>query len=242
MVAIRMNSSDCYNFDWEQYREQIDKCVSKKYFLDYTPDGIEAVEFDAFYISKRYKILYIPISKNASTSLKNLIDFEPVYQVPNVQSQFDLEIPEEYKKEYKILVVTRHPKDRWISGFNQFLSEVGVYLSTPNSRDILLELKNKKFIFDGHTLPQFRFIDYCFQPSKINFDINLIRIDEFFEQKISDFIGCEVPIKKKNLMDGEYLKIKNYELCCKIFNDYCLRHQKFIDVYSQDYVLYNNSK
>lgn len=237
-----MNSSDLYNFDWDEYRKKIDECISKKYFLDYNPINIQPVEFDAFYISKKYKILYIPISKNASTSLKNLIDFEPVYQLPKVQSQFDIEIPEEYKKEYKIMVITRHPKDRWISGFNQFLSEVGIYLDSRDSKDILLELKSNKFIFDGHTLPQFSFIDYCFQPSLDNFDINLIKMDDLFEKKLSDFIGCDIKLMKKNLMEKEYLKIKNYEFCYKIFTDFCLRQKKFLDVYSQDYLLYNCSK
>ena len=139
------------------------------------------------------------------------------------------------------MVVTRHPKDRWISGFNQFLSDVGVYLSS-NPKDILLELKNNKFIFDGHTLPQFSFIDYCFQPSTVNFKINLIKMDYCFDQKLSEFIGVEVKTKKKNLMQREHLKFKNHEFCYKIFTDFCLRQQKFVDVYSQDYVLYNNSK
>lgn len=235
-----MNSSDFDDFDWKEYKNKVDECVSKKYFLDYMPND-DPLEFDAFYISKKYKILYIPISKNASTSLKNLIDFEPVYQTPKSQSQFDLEIEGKYKKEYKIMVVTRHPKDRWISGFNQFLSDVGVYLSS-NPKDILLELKNNKFIFDGHTLPQFSFIDYCFQPSTVNFKINLIKMDYCFDQKLSEFIGVEVKTKKKNLMQREHLKFKNHEFCYKIFTDFCLRQQKFVDVYSQDYVLYNNSK
>ena len=237
-----MNSSDYCNFYWVGYKKQVDACVSKKYFLDYNPVDIKEEEFDAFYVSERYKILYIPISKNASTSLKTLIDFEPVYQIPKVQSQFDLEILEEYKKKYKVLVVTRHPKDRWVSGFNQFLSDVGIYLASKESRDILLELKKNKFIFDGHTLPQFSFIDYCFQPSKINFKIHLIKMDQNFDKNLSDFIGCDVTVNKKNLMEREHLKIKNHEICYKIFNDYCLRQTKFIDVYNQDYILYNVSK
>lgn len=237
-----MNSSDFCTFDWIEYRKQIDDCVSKKYFLDYNSIDIEPEEFDAFYISKKYKILYIPISKNASTSLKTLIDFEPVYQIPKVQSQFDLEILDEYKQEYKILVITRHPKDRWISGFNQFLSDVGIYLASKESKDILLELKNNKFIFDGHTLPQFSFIDYCFQPSKINFDIHLIKMGENFDKRLSEFIGLDISLTKKNLMESEYLKVKNHEICYKIFNDYCLRQKKFIDIYNQDYLLYNSSK
>lgn len=242
MVILQMNSSDFSDFDWIEYRKQVDECVSKKYFLDYNPIDIEPEEFDAFYVSERYKILYIPISKNASTSLKTLIDFEPVYQTPKVQSQFDLVIPDEYKQHYRVLVVTRHPKDRYVSGFNQFLSDVGTYLASKESKDILFELKKNKFIFDGHTLPQFSFIDYCFQPSKINFDIHLIKMDQNFDNKLSDFIGCDVAVDKKNLMEIEYLKIKNHEICYKIFNDYCLRQQKFIDIYRQDYVLYENSK
>lgn len=239
---LQMNSSDFYNFDWVEYRKQVDDCVSKKYFLDYHPVGIQPEKFDAFYVSKKHKILYIPISKNASTSLKTLIDFEPVYQVPKVQSQFDLEIPDEYKKEYKILIVTRHPKERWISGFNQFLSGIGIFLSSIDAKDIILELKNNKFIFDGHTLPQFSFIDYCFQPSMIDFNIHLIKMDEYFENKISDFVGCNLTVIKKNLMETEYLKIKNHEICYRIFNDFCLRQKKFLNVYHQDYLLYDNSK
>lgn len=237
-----MISSNYQNFDWKKYRLQIDECVSKKYFLDYNPVEVESVEIDQFYISKKYKILYIPISKNASTSLMELIDFEPIYKSLKFENEFDLEIPEEYKNEYKIIVITRHPKDRWISGFNEILSEFGIHLLSKDAKSILVELKNKKFIFDGHTLPQFSFIDYCFKPSIKSFNINLLKIDENFDKKLSDFIGVDIKIKRKNLMDGEYLKIKNYEMICKIFNDYCLRQQKFIDVYYQDYVLYENSK
>jgi hypothetical protein len=236
-----MNSLDLLNFDWEKYKKDIDICVSKKYFLDYNPSVIDE-GFDAFYVSKKHKILYIPISKNASTSLKDSLDFEPVYQVPNRHREFDLQIPEEYKREYKILVIVRHPKERWISGFNQFLSDVGIYLSTSDAKDVLLELKNKKFIFDGHTLPQLRFIDYCFQPSDINFDINLIRMDHNFESKLVDFIGEDFKIKEKNLMEKEHLKIQNHEVCHKIFNDYCMRQQQFINAYKEDYNLYKNSK
>ena len=75
-----------------------------------------------------------------------------------------------------------------------------------------------------------------------NFDIHFIKMDEYFNKKLSDFIGCDIFVSKKNLMEREYLKIKNHEICYKIFNDYCLRQKKFIDIYNQDYLLYNSSK
>jgi hypothetical protein len=236
-----MRTSDYYNFDWSSYKSLVDSAVSKKYFLDYNVIDQVEFEYDAFYVSERYKLLYLPISKNASTSLKNSLDFEPIYQVPKIGNQFDLEIPEEYKRDYKIFVLIRHPKDRWISGFNEFLSEYSFYLKDSNSKEVILELKNKKFIFDGHTLPQFSFIDYCFSPSTIDFKLNLITLDGDIDAKISDL--CQEPVKLnyKNSMSRDQLKIDNYELCYKIFNDYCLKQKKFLDLYKQDYVLYGNS-
>lgn len=236
-----MNPLTLKDFNWDEYNKLIDDVVSKKYFLDYNIEESIEEDLDAFYVSERYKILYIPISKNASTSLKNSIDFKPIYQTPKVSSKFDLELPEKYKKEYKILVITRHPKDRWISGFNEFLCDLNIDLSNHTSKDILLELKNKKFIFDGHTLPQLKYIDYCFELNSTDFEINLIKIDQDINKKLSEFIGEDIKIKSKNLMHKDELKVKNFEFCYKIFTDYCLKHQKFIDVYKQDYTLYQNS-
>ena len=67
-------------------------------------------------------------------------------------------------------------------------------------------------------------------------------MDQNFDKKLSDFIGCDITVNKKNLMEREHLKLKNHEICYKIFTDFCLRQQKFLDVYSQDYLLYNCSK
>lgn len=236
-----MKVSTLKGFDWDQYNNLIDNVVSKKYFLDFKQEVQTEEPFDAFYVSEKHKVLYIPISKNASTSIKSSLGFEPIYQIPKVNFKFDLELAEKYKKEYKILIITRHPKDRWISGFNQFLCDLDVDLSNHTSKDILLELKNKKFIFDGHTLPQLKYIDYCFQPSKIDFSINLISMDGNIDKKLSDFFGEDIKIKTKNFTSRDTLKSHNYEICYKIYTDYCIRHKKFTEVYKQDYTLYQES-
>lgn len=236
-----MKISNYLNFDWESYRKLIDHSVSKKYFLDYNTSNQTEFEFDAFYVSEKYRLLYIPISKNASTSLKKSLDFKPVYQIPKLKNKFDLEIPEEYKRDYKIFVLVRHPKDRWISGFNEFLSEYGFYLKSNNSKEVFLELKNKKFIFDGHTLPQFSFIDYCFAPSNIDFDLTLINLDGNLDEKISTLCKEDVKLYHTNIMNSDQLKVDNYEICYNIFNDYCLKQKKFVDLYEEDYKIYKQS-
>ena len=241
LKTTEMRVSDYWNFDWESYRELVDSVVSKKYFLDYNLEVNSDIKFDAFYISERYQLLYIPISKNASTSLKNSLDFKPVYQTPKTGKKFDLEIPENYRKSYKIFTLIRHPKDRWISGFNEFLSEYGFYLKNNTSRKVIFELKNKKFVFDGHTLPQFSFIDYCFCPDGMNFELNLINLEGDINTKLSNLCQESVKINYKNSMTNDQLKIDNYELCYKIFNDYCLKQKKFLDLYKQDYILYKKS-
>lgn len=237
-----MRVSEYKNFDWESYRGLVDQSVSKKYFLDYSVTEQIDFEFDAFYVSERYKLLYIPISKNASTSLKTSLDFKPIYQVPKIDKKFDLEIPEVYKREYTIFTLIRNPKDRWISGFNEFLSEYNYYLKDNKSKEVIIELKNKKFIFDGHTLPQFSFIDYCFSPSELDFELNLISLDGDLDIKLSKLCQEEVKIYYNNSMYNDELKINNYELCYKIFNDYCMKQKKFLDLYKQDNILYKNTK
>lgn len=231
------------DFDWKEYRNLVNSSVSKKFFIDYELTSDNVQEFDAFYVSEKYKILYIPISKNASTSLKKSLDFYPVYQVPKLNSLFDLNLPTKYKVEYKIIVIIREPKERWISGFNEFLSHHSIFLLDKDSRkEVISELKNKKYIFDGHTLPQFSFIDYCFQPSEIDFDLHLIKMDKNIEDKLSSIIGSKVTIEYRNHAIEDTLKIENYKYCEKILNQYCLKDKNFIDLYNQDLLLYNQSK
>lgn len=238
-----MRISHYKNFNWDFYRDLVDKSVSKKYFLDYKLTEDNAKKFDAFYKSNNSKVIYIPISKNASTSVKKSLKFSPVYQVPKINCLFDLEIPEKYKFDYKIIVIIRNPNSRWISGFNEFLSDLNISLPNKLGRvEVMKELKNKKFIFDGHTLPQFSFIDYCFQPSDIDFDIELVKLDDNLDSKISNIIGDEVKITKNNTVIKDGLKLINYEYCKKILEDYCLKDPTFIELYKQDWDLYNHSK
>lgn len=239
-----MKISKFKDFDWDHYRTIVDGSVSKKYFLDYELPENNTSKIDAFYISKKYKILYIPISKNASTSFKASLDFFPYYIKPKSNTFFDLYIPEKYKLEYKIVALTRDPYSRWVSGLNEFISSFDISFSDKESMyPILNELKNKKFIFDGHTLPQFSFLDYCFQPSKIDFNINLYKIDDDnLDEKISSLIGQKIKLKKQNCFDQDALKIKNYFFCKKILDQYCLNNSTFLELYKQDLMIYNNSK
>jgi len=236
-----MKVSEYFDFDWKKYRNFIDQTVSKKYFLDYFITEHINEPIDSFYVSEKYKILYIPISKNASTSIKNSLDFKPIYQVPKLKNKFDLEIPEHYLQSYKIFAIIRDPRSRWISGFNQILSEYNFSLKDKNSKEILLELKNKKFIFDGHTLPQLSFIDYCFSPSNFDFELYLIKLDKNIDEKISELCQENIKIKYDNGMIKDQLKIFNYNFCCEVHDNYCLKEKKFIDLYEQDFNLYKNS-
>ena len=190
-------------------------------------DKIEYIFKDPkYYVSPKNKLIYFKIDKCASTSVIECLtkqsDFIPVY---------DSDLHTEKKiTRYNVFTVIRDPKSRWISGLNQFIYE-------EVSRDIIEgELKNHKFIFDGHTLPQVNFLPSCTD------NIILLRLDRNLNQKISLLLGENVELKHKNTTSSDTHKKNNLNFCKKMFETYCERNPRYYQTYEFDYRLFNISK
>lgn len=234
------------DFDWERYNNLILNSISYEYFpkeeLELQPDrGFEFLEL------KDEKIIYIPISKNASTSIANSFNFTSVKIPLSGESRFsahNLDIPEKYKNGYKFFAITRDPRQRWVSGVNEFLNiyhykEIDFDGDIVGSRTKFLdELKYNKFIFDFHTIPQLSWIGFCF---KNNLDITLFKLDENLSEKVSQITKKEITISNDNTINKYKYKLKNYKFCYDILTRYCMRNEKFLDLYKMDSRLYNNS-
>lgn len=232
-----------YNLDWQKYNDLVYNSISFKYFPEEEFKIETITPVDILYELEEEKIIYIPISKNASTSITNSLNFRPIttFVPPNSKFYVDyIDIPEKYRNGYKFLVVTRDPKKRWISGINEFLNERSDFDEDDiRSYDkFIVELKNNKFIFDCHTRPQFSWINFCF---KYDLDITFLRLDENLNEKISNVLGREVIINHYNPIEKYESKIKIYNFCYNILTKYCMKNKNFLDLHEMDFYLYNNS-
>lgn len=239
--------NEIHNLDWDEYNNLVYDSISFEYIpkqnLEIQPDqSFEVLEL------KEEKIIYIPIAKNASTSIINSLNFTPIkFSIPqNSRCCIDLQhldIPEKYKNEYKFFTITREPRQRWRSGINEFLNSPHYKASfdgdEKESRSkFLTELESNKFIFDFHTVPQLPWTSFCF---KNNLDVTFFKLDENLSEKISSILKRDVTITHDNAMQHYTDKVKNYKFCYDLLTRYCMRNKKFLELYKMDSYLYNNS-
>lgn len=235
------------NFDWEEYNKLVYDSMSFEYFQKESLE-FQSQKFFEVYVLEEEKIIYIPIAKNASTSIINSLNFTSVKFpiIPSSKFCIDikyLEIPERYKKEYKFFSVTRNPKQRWISGINEFLyspDHEQIYFDNDKKfSDIFLtELKNNKFIFDFHTIPQLPWVSFCFT---YDLDLTLFKLDGDLSEKISSMLKRPTIINHDNKMQDYTWKVYSYDLCQDLFAKYVMNNKNFSDLYKMDFYLYNNS-
>lgn len=259
--------TEIYNLNWKEYNNFVHDSISLKY---YPKDKLEIRNKKAIqlmYRLKEEKVIYIPITKNACTSITNSLDLIPIrsslsrnFKDHNVFNTFInyIDIPKEYRTGYKFFVITRNPEDRWVSGINEYLNySLGAFkrstLLHPHYRrdlggfngdekqflkEILCEVINNKFIFDCHTRPQLSAIHFCF---KYNLDITFLKLDKNLNEKISDILKKKVIISHDNCTVDFKYKLKNYKLCHDILTKYCMQNNNFLDLFKMDYYLYNSS-
>jgi hypothetical protein len=187
------------------------------------------------YKSSERKLIYLKVDKCASSSLIECLttesNFNPIYEIKNFSY---------YKKNYKSFAVIRDPKSRWISGLNEFMTYmIG---DEKTSKDYIEdELKENKFIFDGHTLPQISFLHWH---KYVNFNnLEIIRLNKNLNQKISKLIDKNIQLKFINSTyhESDVNKIKNLNFCKEMFESYCEKNFKYYQTYEFDYRLYNLS-
>ena len=188
------------------------------------------------YVSSEKKLIYLRISKCASSSLVEGLTreggFNPIYAIENFLY---------YKNNYKSFAVIRDPKSRWISGLNELMSRI--IKDGKKSKDYIQdELKENRFIFDGHTVPQISFL-HCHKYVNFN-NLEIIRLNKNLNQKISKLIDKDIQLR---FMNSTYHgrnnadKIKNLNFCKEMFESYCEKNSKYYETYEFDYRLYNLS-
>jgi hypothetical protein len=235
---------DIYNLDWEKYNTSVFNSISYQYYPKEELDLRPGMMVEPLLELEEEKIIYVSIAKNASTSIINSLNFTPIKIPLQLDCPFLIDIPEKYRSGYKYFVVTRDPKERWISGINEFLNiyhHQGVDFDgdKKGSRNkFLMELKNNKFIFDGHTEPQVSRMRFCF---KYDLDITFLKLDENLNEKISDILKRKITITRDNTSEKFEFKLKNYKFCQDILNEYCMKNKHFLDLYEMDFYLYNHS-
>jgi len=235
--------NEIYNLDWKEYNNLVYNSISFKYF----PKDIESDKgVEVLYELEKEKVVYVLITKNASTSVINSLNFVPIsFIIKPFYSGIDsLDIPEKYRSGYKFVIITRDPKQRWISGINEFIYQ---YLYERSDFDgdekefrntFLLELKDNKFIFDFHTVPQLSCINFCF---KYDLDITFLKLDNTLNDKISSIVKRQVYLSHENLTKEHNYKLKNYKFCYDALINYCIRNKNFLNLYKMDSYLYNSS-
>ncbi len=235
---------EIYNLDWKKYNTSVFNSISHQYFPKEELNPSPGMLVGPLLELEGEKIIYAPIAKNASTSITNSLNFTPIKIPLQLDCPFLIDIPEKYRSGYKFFVVTRNPKERWISGINEFLTiydDQGVDFHGDGKgyyNKFLMELKNNKFIFDGHTEPQVSIMRFCF---KYDLDITFLKLDENLNEKISSILKRKVIINHDNISEKFEFKLENYKFCHDILTKYCMKNKNFLDLYEMDFYLYNHS-
>lgn len=131
--------TEIYNLDWEKYNNFVHNSIS---FNHYPKDKLEIQtkkSVQLMYKLEEEKVIWIPITKNASTSITNSLkptpirssllqkskhygeEINPHKDVFNTFLNY-IDIPKKYRSDYRFFVITRNPEDRWVSGLNEYLN------------------------------------------------------------------------------------------------------------------------
>lgn len=130
------------------------------------------------YISHKYKIIFIPIPKNGSTSIRKIPEFK--FKQDKIFYYMDGILHDEYK----VFTVIRNPVERIVSGYVETIlrgynnkSFDYLWIKDPRKRfkQFIVELEER--IFDPHLWPQhYLLTDYN---NKYFKNVRLLNFDEF---------------------------------------------------------------
>lgn len=186
-------------------------------------------------INYELKLIFITINKCAGSSLREYLYYKNFDIIDNNKINDDF-IIDKIDNNFNFYSVIRNPKDRYISGLNQFMFNTETECEWDKKKFIEENIKNNKFIFDEHLLPQNESICKVF---KFNKKINFIRFDNNLSKKISYIL------KDKSIMpiinSSKEKKNCNLNFCIKLYNQYCEKNIKFYDLYKKDFELYKIS-
>jgi hypothetical protein len=183
---------------------------------------------DEWCIDKKKNIIFLCITKCASTSLKKCLE-QIEYEI-TIYDRLESDIAK--YKNVQFYSIIREPESRYISGLNFFINR---YFQGNNLNLIEQNLNKEKFIFDEHTLCQHYFLDKIIK----HHNVNLIRLDKNINEKISDILGVNVSLPRLNSLDEQK---NNYtEFCKDMYKKYCVNNENYLNLYDKDYSLYNSS-
>ena len=167
------------------------------------------------------KICFITINKNAGSSIREglkchgfnnvLVDYQYLSRYLYLLGGF------------KFYTFVRDPDQRYISGLSEFLF---LYYKKFNEDYIEKNLKEDKFIFDHHTIPQ---------SDNIIDGTHVFKLDSNISDTISTLINESVYIP---LLNSSNIKINfsaQFDFCAKMHERYCLNNQAYMNLYQRDF-------
>mgnify|MGYP003114097964 CR=1 FL=1 len=200
-------------------------CSDFTFQLQKNRQHIHPEGFHDCFLRRSDKIIFMHVDKCASSSMSSLLReiglTDMSFRVKNINATKKYFL----KNNYNFYSISRCPKDRYISGLQEFIKNYNPPLDLIES-----SLKSNKFIFDEHTSPQVCFLFLCDGRCKN------IKLDNNISNKISKILNRDVILPKKN---NSIQEIKN--ISEKLFKDYCENNPQFIDLYKEDFLMYERS-
>lgn len=184
-------------------------------------------------INYELKIIFITINKCAGSSLRQYLSHKKFDIIDNNDICDDF-IINKIINNFIFYSVIRNPKDRYISGLNEFIYQTAY--NCDNKKFVEDNIKHNKFIFDEHLLPQNESV--C-EILKYNKKINFIRMDNNLSKKISHILNNENLMPTTNTFKDK--KICNLNFCIKMYEKYCEKNTIFHELYKKDFELYDIS-
>jgi len=173
------------------------------------------------YRSEKYNLIFVHVSKNATTSIKAIKEFE--FTQDNI-----LRFRQEELRRYTIFTVVRSPKTRFISAYLEILSRASMdsphilkypfyWCKDQRNRFLMFLDELERECFDVHLLPQYYFLsDHTGNPFKFNYVLNLENLNLEFKKMQYD-LGIEPMFEltnkntsqeKNQSLDSFILKVK----------------------------------
>ena len=185
------------------------------------PDGRYYKEWS---VNFEKKICIITINKCAGSSIRNCL-FDYGFTVGLIDYHF-LQNYLEMLDGFKFYTFVRDPDKRYVSGLSEFLF---LYHKDYDEEYIERNLRNNKFIFDHHTIPQ---SDNIIEGTEI------IKLDSNLSDNISKIVGKNVSIPKLNATTDKLNFEQQIDFCGRMFKKYCLNNPEYFNLYKKDFELY----
>ena len=187
-------------------------------------------------VNDKSKTIFITINKCAGSSLRNYLGSKLFKIVNNIEID-DTKITNFIKKEYTFYAAVRDPKSRYISGLSQFIRTHLKYYFKNNLSYVENNIANNKFIFDDHTIPQYKSLHRVIEMGAA---VIPIPIKNNFSSIISTIINDNDMIPQCNKTFNSP-NDNHLDFCEHMFNLYCQDNKQFKNLYQKDYELCSNS-